>query len=159
MSQAIQVSPTTWSLALRTPTLPPATSTNTVAFVGESMVVVEPATPFAEQQRSLDAFIEARRVEGHPVQGLLITHHHADHTGYVRDLRQRLGVPLLAHGETAVRVPFEVDAWIEDGEVIDLGAGVSLEAVLTPGHAPGHLVFVERSTAVAHVGEDRKSVV
>ena len=47
----------------------------------------------------------------------------------------------------------EVDELLVDGSVLDLGGGVEVEAVHTPGHAPGHLVYVERSTHVAHAGD------
>lgn len=33
-----------------------------------------------------------------------------------------------------------VDGYVEDGEVLEVG-GLRLEALYTPGHAPGHLAF------------------
>ena len=153
MTEPVRVSASTWALALRTPTLPPATRTNTVLIIGESMVIVEPATPFPDERSRLDAFIEQHAADGHEIRGILVTHHHVDHVGYVAELKQKLGVPLLAHAETAARIDVEVDELLVDGSVLDLGGGVEVEAVHTPGHAPGHLVYVEHSTHVAYAGD------
>lgn len=140
-------------LPLRTPTLPPATSTNTMVVGQGRFVVIEPATPHNEERERLVAEIEARRGQGGVLQGVLITHHHVDHIGFADGLRERYGVPLMAHAETASRVDFLVDRSLADGEVLALGDGVEVECVWTPGHAPGHLVYVERKGRVAHGGD------
>ncbi len=135
-------------LPLRTPTLPPATTTNCL-IVGERRVaVIEPATPFEDQRRVLD-----RQIEGKEVVAILLTHHHVDHVGYAPELRERLGAPIYAHPETARRLSFPVDRPIDDGAVVDVGDGTALEAVFTPGHAPGHLVFLETRSRIAYAGD------
>lgn len=140
-------------LPLRTPTLPPATSTNLLIVGHSQLALVEPATPFEDERRVLDDVLEALAAEGRRVVMLLVTHHHGDHTGDVERLRQRLGVPLCAHAETAARLPVTVDRLLGDGEEIDLGEGARLRAVHTPGHAPGHLVLHELSSGIAHAGD------
>nr|WP_255216109.1 MBL fold metallo-hydrolase [Pseudenhygromyxa sp. WMMC2535] len=142
-----------WALALETPTLPPATATNTVVFAGDRLLVVEPATPHAGERARLDALLDERITEGRALAGLCLTHHHIDHVGYAQALRERTGAPIFAHAETAARLPFAVDVCIDEGWRMDLGRGVVVEALHTPGHAPGHLVFWEQGSAVAHVGD------
>ncbi|MFV8750062.1 MBL fold metallo-hydrolase [Nannocystaceae bacterium ST9] len=142
-----------WSLALRTPTLPPATSTNTVVFGDERLVIVEPATPRPDEQARLAGLITGLQAEGREVVGILLTHHHGDHVGHAEGLRERLGVPIWAHSATAARLGFAVDEHVDEGWSLELGGGHRVELVHTPGHAPGHLVVWERASNVAHVGD------
>ena len=153
MGEARSLADGIWVLPLRTPTLPPAIATNTLVVAGEKVAVIEPATPHAEERRRLDNLLAALAAEGRALAAILVTHHHADHVGYVEALRQRHGVPVLAHRATAERVPFAVDRRVDEGEVIDLGSGTVLDALHTPGHAPGHLAYVERRSGVVHAGD------
>ncbi|MEM6990468.1 MAG: MBL fold metallo-hydrolase [Myxococcota bacterium] len=140
-------------LHLRTPTLPPATATNTLILGGSRLCVIEPATPFPRERSVLDDRIAQLAADGRRVEAVLLTHHHVDHVGYAEALAQRLGVPIHAHEKTAERVDFDVDVSWEDGAKLDLGEGYLIEAVFTPGHAPGHLVFHERKTGLAYAGD------
>jgi len=129
------VSPGIRVLALRTPTLPPAAHTN-VYLVGPDVgpvAVVDPGSPYPEQQAVLDAVLEQL-----PISTVLLTHHHGDHVGGAAALAARWGVPIAAHVATARRLEgvLEVTRPIADGEVVH-GA----TAVFTPGHADGHLCF------------------
>lgn len=135
---------------LRTPTLPPATATNTLVVGNRRLAVIEPATPYAEERADLDAVLGAL---GGEVVAILLTHHHADHTGYAEELRARTGAPIYAHAETARRLGFAVDVLLSDGAEVELDAGFSLTALFTPGHAPGHLVYCERRSGVAYAGD------
>jgi ribonuclease/clavin/mitogillin len=83
---------------LRTPTLPPATATNTLVVGNRRLAVIEPATPYAEERADLDAVLGAL---GGEVVAILLTHHHVDHIGYAEELRARTGAPIYAHAETA----------------------------------------------------------
>ncbi len=140
-------------LHLRTPTLPPATATNTLIVGGSRLAVIEPATPFDDQRSRLDERIASLAADGRTVAAVLVTHHHVDHVGYAEALAQRLGVPIVAHHETAERVGFDVDQVWRGGETLDLGEGYVIEGVFTPGHAPGHLVYHERKTGLAYAGD------
>lgn len=142
-----------YRLALRTPTLPPATATNVMIAGRSRLAVIEPATPFEDEQRVLDEALARLSAEGRRVDVLLVTHHHIDHIGDVERLRQRHGVPVLAHAATAERLPFAVDRELVDGEQLDLGEGMALRMVHTPGHAPGHLVIHELGSGIAHAGD------
>ncbi|MEZ4454261.1 MAG: MBL fold metallo-hydrolase [Nannocystaceae bacterium] len=140
-------------VALRTPTLPPATTTNTLVVGRRRLAVIEPATPDEGEQRALEELLSARVDAGAEVVALLLTHHHRDHIGHAEALRRRFGAPILCHEQTALRIPFAADRTLDDGDTLDLGDGFALDAIFTPGHAPGHLVFRERASAIFHVGD------
>lgn len=142
-----------WVLALDTPTLPPATATNTLILGAERLLIVEPATPHPREQAKLDALIAQLQAEGRALAGIVLTHHHVDHIGYAEALRDAHSIPIHAHPETARRLGFEVDVEIDDGWTIELGDGHSVEAIHTPGHAPGHLVVWDRASGIAHAGD------
>jgi ribonuclease/clavin/mitogillin len=130
-------------LALRTPTLPPAAHTN-VYLVGPErgpVAVVDPGSPYPDQQAILDAVLERARIEL-----VLLTHHHGDHAGGASALAARWGVPVAAHAATARRLEgrVAVTRMIEDGEVVH-GA----RAIATPGHAEGHLCFAVGEAVIA----------
>ena len=146
---------------LLTPTLPPALTTNAI-FVGEERVyLVDPAT-YEERERerlyeTMDRWIAA----GRRFEGVLLTHHHADHVGSARPVCERYGLPLLAHAETLARVEHEglQTRALEDGDVLELGCAPDgspdwrLHVLHTPGHAPGHLAFLEDRYRAAVVGD------
>ncbi len=149
----LRVDESAWVMPLRTPTLPPATTTNTLLVIGERVAVIEPATPHADEQQALLETLDRLRSEGREVAAILVTHHHPDHIGFAAALRDRCRAPVMGHAETAARVDFTVDRMLDDGDVVELGGGVELRAVYTPGHAPGHLVFLEPRTGIAHAGD------
>jgi endoribonuclease LACTB2 len=70
-------------------------------------------------------------------------------------VKERLGLPLWCHARTADRLPFAADRLLEDGELLTLeGDPTQHWRVLhTPGHARGHLCFVEERTRAAVVGD------
>ncbi len=138
---------------LRTPTLPPATATNTLVVGRRRLAVIEPATPYAEERADLDAVVDELASAGGEVVAILLTHHHVDHIGYAEGLRARTGAPIYAHAETAARLAFAVDVELGDGAEVELDAGFSLTACFTPGHAPGHLVYCERSSGIMYAGD------
>jgi glyoxylase-like metal-dependent hydrolase (beta-lactamase superfamily II) len=140
-------------VALRTPTLLPATATNTLVVGRRRLAVIEPATPFADEQGALDQLLAGLVGLGAEVAAILLTHHHRDHTGYAAALRERTGAPIHAHAATAERVDFAVDVVLVDGAEVDLGEGFVVSAMHTPGHAPGHLVYTERRTGLAYAGD------
>jgi ribonuclease/clavin/mitogillin len=140
-------------LALRTPTLPPATATNTLVVGHRRLAVIEPATPYADERAALEALLDALVGAGAEVAAILVTHHHQDHTGFATALRERTGAPIHAHALTAARVDFAVDVLLADGEAVALDDGFSLAAMHTPGHAPGHLVFFEQRSGLAYAGD------
>ena len=134
---------------LRTPTLPPASHTNCyVLGTGES-VLVDPGSPFEIEIDRLAQALEALTAEGgRRLKAIWLTHHHPDHVGGVEDLRRRFEIPVMAHPETADRlrnVGISVDQELNDGQRIQLPGADSfpVRVLHTPGHASGHLCFLE----------------
>lgn len=139
-------------LPVRTPTLPPATHTNLFVVGDREAVIVEPASPHDDELERVAQWIGALEREGLRPREILLTHHHIDHVGGAQALSAALGLPIAAHAETASRVAAPIARTITDGERIDLGA-TSLVAIHTPGHAPGHLCFLETRSRVMLAGD------
>lgn len=139
----VHVAPGIRVLALRTPTLPPAAHTNVylVGPDGGPVVVVDPGSPYPEQQALLDAVLMDL-----PIAAVLLTHHHGDHIGGAAALAERWNVPIAAHAATARRLEgiLEVTQLIADGDTIH-----GMTAVHTPGHAEGHLCFELAAATIA----------
>lgn len=144
-------------LPVRTPTLPPATHTNSFLVGTGEAVLIEPATPYHEEQDRMVDWVRAARLRGVEPVAILATHHHPDHVGGAMALRERLGLPLWAHAMTAQRLDgiVEVDRLIQDGERIELDGPTptSLTALHTPGHAPGHLCFTDEVSNIMIAGD------
>ena len=153
----IELRPGIFLFPVRTPTLPPATHTNCYIVGGDEMIVIDPASPYEEEQQELDTFIDALIAEGRRVREIIITHLHPDHIGGAAHLRDRLSVPVAAHRLTADRIKstVTVDRLIEDNELIDLKGdpGWRLRALHTQGHARGHLCFYEEITGAIITGD------
>jgi glyoxylase-like metal-dependent hydrolase (beta-lactamase superfamily II) len=149
-------------LPVRTPTLPPATHTNTFLIGTQEAVLVEPATPYREEQDAMAEWVQGARLRGVEPVAILATHHHPDHVGGAMALRERLQLPLWAHAMTAQRLDgiVEIDRLIQDGERIELDGPIptSLTALHTPGHAPGHLCFTDEASNIMIAGDMVASV-
>ncbi|MEM9594042.1 MAG: MBL fold metallo-hydrolase [Acidobacteriota bacterium] len=148
-------------LPLRTPTLPPATHTNAFLLGTAETVLVDPASPLPEEQNRLLAALDAAQRQGRRLTAIWLTHHHPDHVAAVGAVRERFGVPVCAHPETArllaVRGP-TVDESLEDGQRIvlqgpDGGPPFPVQVFHTPGHAPGHLCFFDETHRTLVAGD------
>lgn len=88
---------------------------------------------------------------------IINTHGHIDHVGAIAALKERYGIPFYLHpddvvtlehapmaaqlyGLPPITVP-DVDHDLADGQRLEL-AGLSIDVMFTPGHAPGHVSFL-----------------
>jgi ribonuclease/clavin/mitogillin len=135
--------------ALRSPTIPPATHTNCFVVGSDDVVVVDPGSPYPEEQQALDESLAGRRL-----REIWVTHHHVDHVAGVEHLRALHRVPVAAHRGTAelLHGVLRFDRLLEDSEVVSLGSR-RLRAVFTPGHTLGHLAFLEETTRWVLAGD------
>lgn len=100
---------------------------------------------------------------------LLQTHAHIDHVAALAEARRAFpDAPILLHPADlplyqsaptqgrmfgfAIETLPPVDGHLEDGQVIELGT-LRFEVMFTPGHAPGHVAFVEKAHGFALSGD------
>src|SRR5262249_23454989 len=98
----------------------------------------------------------ALKSTGWRLSDILVTHHHADHTGGIAELKQRHRCRVTApHGEAA-RIPL-VDATVRENDEVRVGSlrGRVLE---TPGHTAGHISYVFPADKLAFVGDTLFSI-
>ncbi|KYF71816.1 MBL fold metallo-hydrolase [Sorangium cellulosum] len=144
------------AFAARTPTLPPATHTNSYALGGREVLLVEPATPYEDERREWLAWARGFAAQGRTIVAIAVTHHHADHVGGARFFAAELGEPVWAHAEAAPRLPgVPIARRLADGDVVRLGGPEPMEirVLHTPGHAPDHLCFLEEAQGALVCGD------
>jgi glyoxylase-like metal-dependent hydrolase (beta-lactamase superfamily II)/8-oxo-dGTP pyrophosphatase MutT (NUDIX family) len=145
---------------VRTKTLPPATHTNCYIIGTNESVIIDPASPYEDEQAALASCIDDLLAEGRKLREIILTHLHPDHVGGVNALVNHLGgrVPVAAHRLTAEALDgsIRVDRLIEDEELIELDGEprLVLRALHTPGHARGHLCFYEERTGALVTGDN-----
>jgi len=112
-----------------------------------------------------------QRVSHHGVQleKLLVTHGHLDHASGVRDLAERLKLPIegphpddlfwiegLPEAARRYGFPparsFTPDRWLQHGDTVSLGS-LTFDVLHCPGHTPGHVVFHHAPSRLAFVGD------
>jgi glyoxylase-like metal-dependent hydrolase (beta-lactamase superfamily II) len=82
--------------------------------------------------------------EGIEIDAIVLTHHHGDHVD-IAQYTERFDVPVLAHARTAELVSGLVTDTLEDGGEVFAG-DLAVQAIFTPGHAPGHLALLADGT-------------
>lgn len=113
--------------------------------------------PGAESEKILD---HVKRL-GLSIEGILLTHGHADHISALNKVRDALGVKVYMHedelenffnqspqfiamlgGEQPDKNP---DVLLKDGDVIHFKAG-DVKVIFTPGHTPGGVCYLYGDT-------------
>lgn len=69
---------------------------------------------------------------------ILLTHHHADHTAGVNELREATGACVV--GPATEKMPSPLQR-VNDGDTVQ-ALGLAFEVVLVPGHTAGHVAYV-----------------
>jgi len=149
---------------VRTPTLLPATHTNSYALGGREVVLVEPSTPYDDERRAWVEWARGLAAKGRELVGIVVTHHHEDHVGGAEFLARELGVPLWAHDLTVGRLPESarplVTRRLAEGDSIVLAGprDEKWDVLHTPGHAVGHVCLQDTRTRTLVVGDMVASV-
>lgn len=96
---------------------------------GEANAVVDPS--------EAEPIIKALR--GRNLDFIFITHHHYDHIGGIKELKEKYNCQVFAGKKDLHRIPL-VDRGLEEGDKISLGPS---EAVIwdVPGHTTGHILY------------------
>lgn len=105
--------------------------TNTYLIESDAGIYVMDPGP-ASDQKHYDWLLNA--LNGRAA-GIILTHHHSDHSGLAPQLREALGVPLFAYADYADDT-VKPDVELHDGDRVG-----ELQALHTPGHASDHLCF------------------
>jgi glyoxylase-like metal-dependent hydrolase (beta-lactamase superfamily II)/8-oxo-dGTP pyrophosphatase MutT (NUDIX family) len=157
----IWYSPGVLMLPLASDGLPPATHTNAYLVGTGPTWLLDPAAMDDEDRGRLFHVLDREAHAGRNLAGVVLTHHHPDHIGAAAICAERFGVPILAHAETARLLvgKVQIDRLLGEGDRLDLGVAPhgrgrwQLETLLTPGHAPGHLVFYEPEYRLLFAGD------
>jgi endoribonuclease LACTB2 len=159
------VAPGVSRLPVLTPTLPPATHTNSYLLGTRDLLLVEPASPYEPERRALIEWVRGEQTRGRRLVGVVATHHHPDHIGAL-DLAELFDVPRWLHPRTYDHVQAGLLATdraphaLCDGDCFTLaGPEPQTWSVLhTPGHASGHICLLRASDRVLLVGDMVASV-
>ena len=82
------------------------------------------------------------------VEGIILTHHHSDHSGCAARIRKELGCPILIHREDADRYREGADRLLENGDVLG-----DLTVLHTPGHTRGGICLLSERDKVCFTGD------
>jgi hydroxyacylglutathione hydrolase len=99
---------------------------------------------------------EALRVKNWRLTDILVTHHHADHTGGIPELKARHACRVTAPRREAARIP-DIDVTVREGDFVTIGTLVG-RVLETPGHTAGHISYWFKSEKLAFVGDTLFSV-
>ena len=146
-------------IPMKTFTLPPATHTNTYILGTDELVIIDPASPIAEEQDQLIEYLEYLQTLGSSVKEIWLTHQHADHVGAVNRTREAFQIPVRCHPltEETLSEDIKVDSHIQPNEILTLknsdGPDFKWRAIHTPGHTRGHFCFYEESNQTLISGD------
>lgn len=98
-----------------------------------------------------EAILKQLAEKGWTLTHLLITHHHADHTGGIDKLKEATGCTVIGPGAEADRI-VGLDREVGDGDTITFG-GFEIRVIETPGHTVGHVSYWIPEARIAFVGD------
>ncbi len=87
--------------------------------------------------------------------GVLLTHHHSDHSGEAAGVRSMLGCPVHIHEKDAgiLRASMTAaDLELKDGDSLPLGEE-TITVLLTPGHTRGSVCFFAETSGICFTGD------
>ncbi|KYG78754.1 MBL fold metallo-hydrolase [Roseivirga echinicomitans] len=128
-------------------------------------VIIDPGCYEKEEEAELVKFIES---EGLKVKSLLNTHGHIDHVLGNDFVKRKFNVDLVIgeHDEETLRsvgvyaanygfqnyTPAQPNKFLKEGDTVKFGKS-ALKVYFTPGHAPGHIVFVNEEENICIGGD------
>lgn len=74
---------------------------------------------------------------GLPLQGILVTHHHGDHTGGVATLHEATGAPVFGPARERIPEPFKP---LHGGQGMTM-LDIDWQVIDVPGHTAGHIAY------------------
>jgi hydroxyacylglutathione hydrolase len=98
----------------------------------------------------------ALKAAGWTLDDILMTHHHADHTGGIAELKQKHKCRVVAPRGEADKIPL-VDETVREGDTVKVG-NLAANVIETPGHTLGHIAYWFHGEEVAFVGDTLFSI-
>ncbi|MET1159514.1 MAG: MBL fold metallo-hydrolase [Thermoprotei archaeon] len=117
---------------------------------GEGLVLIDAGLP--DRGKEVISYIGELGYSPGDLKAIIITHHHYDHTGGLREIIEKTGAKTYAHGAEKdlikERTGIVVDNELKDGDTI-----YGLRVIHTPGHTPGHICLLHTDTGSLFVGD------
>ncbi|MFX1564023.1 MAG: MBL fold metallo-hydrolase [Promethearchaeota archaeon] len=152
-------------------------TTGTLIIQGKETAIIE--TGNSSCSKHILSELDKRQIPREKVRYVCVTHRHGDHCGGATPLAAELPNAAVAGHKYAIATlhdperlnvgarqlfgnhaediqPLPKDASIrelQDGDALDLGAGVEVEAIGTPGHTSDHLAYLERQSGTLYTGD------
>jgi hydroxyacylglutathione hydrolase len=98
----------------------------------------------------------ALKKTGWRLTDILVTHHHADHTQGIGELKARHKCRVVAPRNEAQRIA-HVDETVGEGDTVKVG-GLEGRVIDTPGHTAGHISYFFPADGLAFVGDTLFSI-
>jgi hydroxyacylglutathione hydrolase len=98
----------------------------------------------------------ALKATGWKLSDILVTHHHADHTGGIAELKDRHKCRVVAPKAEAGKIPL-VDETVSEGDMVSVGK-LAANVIETPGHTSGHITFWFHGDKLAFAGDTLFSI-
>jgi hydroxyacylglutathione hydrolase len=103
---------------------------------GKEFILVDPLI-------DVERFMKPVQLEGGKILGVIDTHVHADHLSGSREIQKLTACPIYMHETSPVTFPF---ARLEEKEYHI--AGLKIQVLHTPGHAPEHVCLLVEDKVV-----------
>ncbi len=94
---------------------------------------------------------EALAHKGWKLSHILVTHHHADHTQGIDELKSAFGCHVIGPGAEAGKIP-SLDQTVDDGDEFTFG-GEPVKVISTPGHTLDMVNFYFPESGVVFTGD------
>ncbi len=136
------------------PMHPGFTSIYLVGPKGGQSLTIDSGEAFERYQWFLRGYLAA--VEQTEISIATITHHHQDHSGNLKWAKEMLGarIDITQGGRPLLKgkIPTEVNQ-LNDGDTIDLGSGVRVQVLHTPGHSVDSMSYYLEDEGVLFTGD------
>ncbi|MDA0353016.1 MAG: MBL fold metallo-hydrolase [Chloroflexi bacterium] len=152
----MQISPSVRAAMVpdQNPMHPDFTSIYLVGPKGGQSLTIDSGEAIERYQWFLRGYLAA--VEREEIGIAAITHHHSDHSGNLKWAKEVLSaeIAIPAGGRRLLkgRIPREVSS-LEEGQTIDLGEGVRVQVMATPGHSVDSLCYYIEEEGVLFTGD------
>jgi glyoxylase-like metal-dependent hydrolase (beta-lactamase superfamily II)/8-oxo-dGTP pyrophosphatase MutT (NUDIX family) len=135
-----------WVTRLIAPNPGIMTGPGTNTYIVNGVAVIDPGP-------AIDSHIE-KLLQFKSIKWILCTHTHLDHSPAAAALKAATGAQVLGRPPPAGQdATFKPDVVLENGQRLDLGGGITLRAIHTPGHASNHLCYMLEETRMLFTGD------